>query len=109
MLIVIVKFHQISPANSFPVKLTGLTVHSVELLLRDWILPIVCLPKHCTKVKQTFNLRTYVPESKPAVLVGLIYNNFHRQIPSGSTGKLLLAPLTGLTIQLVSQVRRDWI
>ena len=52
---------------------------------------------------------TYVPESKPAVLVGLIYNNFHRQIPSGSTGNLLLAPLTGLTIQSVSQVRRDWI
>ena len=58
MIIIIVKFHQISPANSFPAKLTGLTIHSVELLLKDWIWRLFVYQNIARKLSK---LLTYVP------------------------------------------------
>ena len=43
---------------SFPGKLKELTIQSVELISQKLDLTKVCLAKHCTKVDQTFNLRT---------------------------------------------------
>ena len=58
MIIVIVKFHQISPANSFPAKLTGLTIHLVELLLKDWIWRLFVYQNIVRKLSKFL---TYVP------------------------------------------------